>query len=62
MSEQIYITSEFREQLQELKCGCLDDTIAITRKEGDKVFFQYGKCKLHVTKSELENIQLNKQT
>jgi hypothetical protein len=58
MNEQVYINSEFRDILTNLNCGCVDDFITITRYEGDKVFFKYGKCKFHVTKAELESYKL----
>lgn len=58
MSEKVYITAEFKAELTSLNCGFGEDYITITRREGDKVFFQYGKCKLHVTRAELEEARL----
>ena len=58
MNEKVYINAEFKAELTNLNCGFGEDYIIITRKEGDKVFFQYGKCKLHVTKAELEEAKL----
>ncbi len=58
MNEKVYINAEFKAELANLNCGFGEDYITITRKEGDKVFFQYGKCKLHVTKAELEEARL----
>ena len=58
MDEKIYINAEFKAELASLNCGVDDDYITVTRKEGDKVFFKYGKCKLHVTKAELEEARL----
>jgi len=58
MNEKVYINADFKAQLSNLNCGFGEDYITITRKEGDKVFFQYGKCKLHVTKNELEEGRL----
>ena len=58
MSNKVYINSEFKEELANLNCGFGEDYIIITRTEGDKVFFEYGKCKLHVTKVELEEAKL----
>jgi hypothetical protein len=58
MNEKVYINAEFKAELTNLNCGFGEDYITITRKEGDKVFFQYGKCKLHVTKAELEEGRL----
>ena len=59
MNEKVYINNEFKAELTNLNCGFGEDYITITRREGDKVFFQYGKCKLHVTKAELEEAKLN---
>ena len=61
MNEQIYINAEFKAELSNLNCGSGEDYIIVTRKEGDKVFFQYGKCKLHVTKAELEEAKLKSE-
>jgi hypothetical protein len=58
MNEKVYINTEFKAELANLNCGFGEDYITITRTEGDKVFFQYGKCKLHVTKAELEEARL----
>ena len=58
MNEKVYINGEFKAELSNLSCGFSEDYIIITRKEGDKVFFEYGKCKLHITKSELEEVRL----
>lgn len=58
MNEKVYITNEFKAELTNLNCGFGEDYITITRREGDKVFFQYGKCRLHVTKAELEEAKL----
>lgn len=58
MKEKVYINSEFKQTLENLNCGYGEDYITIYKYEGDKVFFKYGKCKLHVTKSELESYKL----
>ena len=58
MNERVYINTEFKAELANLNCGFGEDYITITRKEGDKIFFQYGKCKLHITKKELEEGRL----
>jgi hypothetical protein len=58
MSEKVYINAEFKAELANLNCGLDEDYITITRKEGDRVYFQYGRCKLHVTKAELEEVKL----
>jgi hypothetical protein len=58
MNEKVYIKKEFKAELANLNCGLGEDYITITRKEGDKVFFQYGRCKLHITKLELEENRL----
>lgn len=58
MNEKVYINAEFKAELSNLSCGFSEDYIIITRKEGDKVFFEYGKCKLHITRSELEEARL----
>jgi hypothetical protein len=61
MTDKVYINSEFSKTLQNLNCKCKDDYITITRYENDKVFFKYGKCKLHVTKAELESYKIESQ-
>lgn len=58
MDEKVYINTEFKAELAGLNCGFEEDYITITRREGDKVFFKYGKCKLHVTRAELEEARL----
>lgn len=58
MSNKVYITEKFKAELNNLNCGLGEDYISITRTEGDKVFFEYGKCKLHITKAELEEVEL----
>jgi hypothetical protein len=58
MDDKVYINAEFKAELANLNCEFGEDYITVTRKEGDKVFFQYGKCKLHVTKAELEEVKL----
>lgn len=59
MSEKVYINTEFKETLNNLNCGYNEDYITIYRYEGDKVFFKYGKCKFHITKTELESYRLS---
>lgn len=58
MSNKVYITEKFKAELNNLNCGLGEDYIDITRTEGNKVFFNYGKCKLHITKAELEAVEL----
>ena len=58
MSNKVYITEKFKSELNNLNCGLGEDYIDITRTEGDKVFFKYGRCKLHITKAELEEAEL----
>jgi hypothetical protein len=58
MKEKVYINSEFQETLKNLNCGYSEDYITINRYENDKVFFQYGKCKFHVTKAELDSYRI----
>ena len=58
MNERVYINAEFKTELTNLNCGFGEDYITITRTEGGKVFFKYGKCKLHITKAELEAVKL----
>jgi len=53
MEERIYITEEFKQELANLGCEAVD-YITTYRVEGNKVFFTANKCKLHVTKAELE--------
>lgn len=62
MTEKVYINAEFKAELDSLSCGLGEDYITITRREGDKVYFQYGRCKLHVTKSELEEGRLKAES
>ena len=54
MKDKVYINSTFIDTLKNLNCGYSDGYITINRYEGDKVYFQYGKCKFHITKDELE--------
>jgi hypothetical protein len=61
MSEKIYITAEFKSELSKLNCSGGEDYIFITRREGNKVFFQYGTCKFHITKAELEAVKLKSE-
>ncbi len=58
MNEKIYINEEFKAELNNLGCGCNEDYITVYKQDGNKVFFKYGKCKLHVTKAELEDAEL----
>lgn len=60
MNERIYINEEFKSELTNLNCGCKEDYITVYKQDGNKVFFKYGKCKLHVTKDELQ--QSKKET
>lgn len=61
MEEQVYINKEFKAELANLNCGLEQDYITITRREGDKVFFRYGRCKFHITKAELEEAKLTSE-
>ncbi len=54
----VYIKQEFKKELDNLNCGLVEDYITVTRTEGEKVFFQYGRCKLHITKDELEEVKI----
>jgi hypothetical protein len=58
MSDKVYIKEDFKKELDNLNCGLAEDYITITRTEGEKVFFKYGRCKLHITKNELEEVKL----
>lgn len=58
MSEEIYITSEFKTKLSELNCGTGEDYIVVYKREDKKIYFQYGTCKLHITKAEFEEVQV----
>lgn len=58
MNEKVYINDGLKNELSNLNCGFNEDYITIIRREGDKIFFQYGTCKLHITKAELEEYQL----
>jgi hypothetical protein len=55
MDTKVYIKSELLDQLQQLDCYCTESYINVTRIEDNKVYFTYGRCKLHVTKEEFEN-------
>ena len=57
MEERVYITEEFKQELTNLGCSVVD-YITIYRTEGNKVFFNADKCKLHVTKQELKKLTL----
>ena len=57
MKEKIYIKREFKDSLQSIGCGLIDDYITVTRTEGNKVFFEAGSCKLHLLKDELEGVR-----
>lgn len=59
MTDKVYINNIFKQELSNLKCGTTDDFIIVTRIEGNKVFFTYGDCKLHVTAAELEEARIN---
>jgi len=61
MADKVYINSVFKQELSNLNCGFGEDFITVYRTEGDKVFFTYGSCKLHVTKKELEEAKLGEQ-
>lgn len=58
MNEKIYINEEFKTELNNLGCGSNEDYITVYKQDGNKVFFKYGNCKLHVTKTELEEAEL----
>jgi hypothetical protein len=58
MANKVYITEKFKSELNNLGCGLGEDFITVTRTEGDKVYFEFGRCKLHVTKAELEEAEL----
>jgi len=55
--EKIKITSEFKNELQNLNCQTNDDFITLTRINDGKAFFNYGRCKLHITKQELDEMR-----
>jgi hypothetical protein len=50
----VYITEEFKSVLSQITNGYSQDYIKVYRVEGDKVFFEYGRSKLHITNAELE--------
>jgi hypothetical protein len=56
--ETIYITEEFKSVLSALSRGYSQDYITVYRKEGDKFYFKYGKCKLHITAAELDDYKI----
>ena len=58
MSDKVYIKQDFKKELDNLNCGLTEDYITITRTEGEKIFFKYGRCKLHITRNELEEVRL----
>lgn len=55
MSETVSIVENFKEELETI-CGQHGDSIEVYRREDGKVFFQYGKCKLHLQEDEFKNI------
>lgn len=57
MEKKLQINPVFKKTLQNLGCGCDDDYINVTRQVGDKIYFTYGSCKLHVREKELETGQ-----
>lgn len=57
MEERVYITEQFKQELLNLGCEAVD-YINTYRVEGNKVFFTAGKCKFHVTKTELAEATL----
>lgn len=58
MEERVYITEAFKQELANLSCD-VADYIDIYRKDGNKIFFQAGKCKLHFSKEELKEATLS---
>lgn len=58
MNERVYIKSEFINELTALSNGYSQDYIDIYKTDKGKVYFSYGKCKLHVTEKELEEYRL----
>lgn len=61
-TNKIYIKDDLKQQLCNLNCGFNQDYIEVYRREGSKVFFKYGKCKLHITDEELENYRIEDTT
>lgn len=57
MNEKIYINEKFKGELSNLNCGYNEDYITVYKQEDNKIFFKYGKCKLHIPKAELEDIK-----
>jgi hypothetical protein len=55
--EKIKITSEFKQELQNLKCSTDSEYISPTRIEDNKLFFTYGSCKLHIPYDDVEKIK-----
>ena len=58
MNEKIYITNEFKAELENLKCGFNDNYITVYKTEGDKVFFSAGRGRFHLTKGEVLDIKV----
>lgn len=57
MEERVYITEEFKKELQNL-VGTYIDYITVYKKESDKVFFKIGRNKFHVSQTEFEAAKL----
>jgi hypothetical protein len=57
MNDKVYITSEFKEILENLKIGTVD-YITVYRIENDKVFFKANRGRFHLTLSEFEEVKL----
>lgn len=56
--ETVYITQELRDVLSQITNGYSQDYIVIYKTEGDKVFFKYGRSRLHISSKELEEYTL----
>lgn len=59
MNEKVYITSEFKDVLHNLKVGIVD-YVTVYRVEDDKVYFSANRGKFHLTCAEFEEIKLRK--
>lgn len=57
MEDTIKVKKSFSKTLVELGCGTECEEITVYKKEGDKIFFKVGSCKLHLLKDEFEKIQ-----
>ena len=52
----VTVTKSFSDNLKEIGCQVENGTIRVYKKDGDKVFFKAGNCKLHLTTDEFNKV------